>query len=148
MTADARERLAALWSTVPAYPDALEALAALRSEGVRRVVLSNGTRGMIRSALEAAGLEVDRILSADDVRVYKTDPRVYALLDSLADSSRALFVSSNGWDVDGARRTGRVVAWVDRGGEPPAAPPRYRVASLAEIVGLVGGAATGPGGGG
>jgi 2-haloacid dehalogenase len=132
-----RERLAGLWRTVPAYGDARATLEAIRSAGARRAVLSNGTRLMIATALEAGGLEVDRILSADEVRVYKTDPRVYALLDGEADRSRTLFVSSNGWDADGARRDGRTVAWIDRGGEPPATPPDFRLASLSEVVARV-----------
>jgi 2-haloacid dehalogenase len=134
---EVRERLAEIWLTVPAYPDAAATLAALKSKGARRAVLSNGTRAMIRRALEAGGLAVDRILSADDVGVYKTDPRVYGLLDAEADRARTLFVSSNGWDADGARRDGRTVAWIDRGGEPPATPPNHRVASLSEVVGLL-----------
>ena len=135
---ETRGRLADFWLTVPAFADAAATLAELKSAGARRAVLSNGTRAMIEQALEAAGLDVDRVLSADDVRAYKTDPRVYALLDAEADRVRTLFVSSNGWDADGARRNGRTVAWIDRGGEPPAATPDYRVASLSEVPGLLG----------
>ena len=137
LPAKARERLAALWLIVPAFPDTASTLAALKAAGVRRVVLSTGTRAMITRALDIAALGVDRILSADDVRVYKTDPRVYALLDAMAGRAHTLFVSSNGWDADGARRGGRTVAWVDRGGEPPATPPNYRVASLSELIPLL-----------
>jgi 2-haloacid dehalogenase len=133
---ETRERLARLWLTVPAFVDTSATLAALKSAGLRRAVLSNGTRAMIARGLEAAGLEVDRILSADDVRAYKTDPRVYALLDAEADRARTLFVSSNGWDADGAQRAGHTVAWIDRGGEPPATTPKYRVSSLSEVIGL------------
>ena len=140
MPRETRNRLVELWRTVPAFPDAGATLEALKAAGLARVVLSNGTRAMVRSAVDAAGLEVDRVLSADDVGVYKTDPRVYALLDGLADRDRTLFVSSNGWDVDGAQRTGRIVAWIDRGSEPPAVGPSYRVAALSEIVGLARGA--------
>ena len=132
-----RERLARLWLTVPAFPDAVAALEALKAMAVRRAVLSNGTRAMITRALDAAGLGVDKILSADDVRAYKTDPRVYSLLDVEADPARTLFVSSNGWDVDGAQRTGRQVAWIERDGSPPATAPRFRVASLSEIADLL-----------
>ena len=134
---EARESLARLWLTVPAFADAAGTLAALKALGVRRAVLSNGTRSMITRALRAARIDVDRILSADDVHAYKTDPRVYALLDAEAGPPRTLFVSSNGWDADGAQRTGRTVAWIDRGGDPPALTPRYRVASLTEVVGLL-----------
>ena len=97
-------------------------------------MLSNGTRVMVARALEAAGLRVDRILSADDVHVYKTDPRVYALLDAEAPRERTVFVTANNWDAEGARRDGRAVIWIDRGGEPPSIPPTHRVASLSELV--------------
>jgi 2-haloacid dehalogenase len=133
---EAREELARLWLTVPAFEDARATLAALRSTGVRRVILSNGTRPMIRKAIDAAGLDVDGVLSADDVRAFKTDSRVYALLDREGGRSRTLFVSSNGWDADGARRAGCNVAWIDRGGEPPVAMPNYRISSLSDVVGL------------
>jgi 2-haloacid dehalogenase len=129
-----RTQLGQLWSTVPAYADAGSTLSEIRRRGARCAVLSNGTRAMIESALEAAGLEVDRILSADDVGVYKTDPRVYALLDGEASREATLFVSSNGWDAEGARREGRTVAWIDRGGEPPGVEPNYRIHSLSEVV--------------
>jgi 2-haloacid dehalogenase len=135
---ESRERLAELWLTVPPFTDAASTLATLGSAGVRRAILSNGTRAMIAVALEAGGLEVDAILSADDVRVYKTDPRVYALLDAEADRACTLFVSSNGWDADGARRDGRTVAWIDRGGECPATPANYYIASLSAIAALPG----------
>jgi len=132
-----RTQLGELWSTVPAYADAGRTLSEIRHRGARCAVLSNGTRAMIESALEAAGLEVDRILSADDVGVYKTDPRVYALLDGEASREATLFVSSNGWDAEGARLDGRTVAWIDRGGEPPGTPPTYRLSSLAEVISLL-----------
>jgi 2-haloacid dehalogenase len=134
----ARRELQRLWRTVPAYADAGSTLSEIRRRGVRCAVLSNGTRAMIESALEAAGLEVDRILSADDVGVYKTDPRVYALLDGEASREATLFVSSNGWDAEGSRRDGRTVAWIDRGGgEHPAVEPNYRIRSLSEVVSIL-----------
>jgi 2-haloacid dehalogenase len=132
-----REELERLWFTVPAYGDAAGTLAEIRRRGTRRAILSNGTRAMIESALRAAGLEVDRILSADDVRRYKTDPRVYALLDGEAPREATLFVSSNGWDAAGARRDGRRVAWIDRGGEPPKVETDYRIHSLSQVTSLL-----------
>jgi FMN phosphatase YigB (HAD superfamily) len=68
------------------------------------------------------------------VRVYKPDPRVYALLDALAPKERTLFVSSNGWDAEGCKRDGRTVAFIDRGGKGPALPPDLRVTSLTELA--------------
>jgi 2-haloacid dehalogenase len=128
------ERACKAWLTVPAHPDAAPALHRLRAAGVRCAVLSNGTEPMIRSALVAAGLPIDEVRSVDEVRVYKPDPRVYALLDEMAPRERTLFVSSNGWDVDGCKKTGRTVAWVDRGGTPPAEPSDLRLISLEQLA--------------
>ena len=132
-----RHSLCELWLTVPAFPDAGPALAQIRGLGVRTAVLSNGTRLMIEAALLAAGLEIDRVLSADDVRVFKTDPRVYALLDAEGARERTLFVSANGWDAAGAGREGRLVAWLDRGGEPPDTAPTYRARSLSRVADIL-----------
>jgi 2-haloacid dehalogenase len=131
------ERACKAWLTVPAHPDAAAAVARLRSEGVRCAVLSNGTAPMIRSALDAARLAIDEVRSVDEVRVYKPDPRVYALLDTMALRERTLFVSSNGWDVDGCKRTGRTVAYIDRGGSAPSERPDARVRSLEDLASFV-----------
>jgi len=56
----------------------------------------------------------------------------------MAPRDRTLFVSSNGWDVDGCKKTGRTVAYVDRGGAPPTQAPDGRVASLEDLLPLAG----------
>ncbi|HKF45180.1 MAG TPA: haloacid dehalogenase type II [Thermoanaerobaculia bacterium] len=133
-----RHNLAEMWLELPAYPDAAASLRALKEAGVKRAILSNGTRAMITRALEVNMLTVDKVLSADDVHVYKTNPRVYALLDSLAARSRTLFITANGWDSDGARRDSRITGWIDRGGgEPPQIPPSFRISSLSEVPALL-----------
>ena len=136
LAAEARAQMCDLWLTLPAYPDAVAAVRKLRAAAVRTAVLSNGTAAMIRSALDAAGLAVDEIRSVDEVGIYKPDPRVYALLDGIAPRDRALFVSANGWDADGCKRTGRTVAFIDRGS--PAPGPTLdvdlRVRSLREVA--------------
>jgi 2-haloacid dehalogenase len=131
------ERSCKAWLTVPPHPDAIGAVTRLRAAGVRCAVLSNGTAAMIRSALDAARLAIDDVRSVDEVRVYKPDPRVYALLDGMSPRERTLFVSSNGWDVDGCKRTGRTVAYVDRGGNPPSERPDARVSSLEDLARFV-----------
>src|SRR5207248_1963725 len=108
-----------------------------RRANVRSAILSNGTVAMIRSALAAAQLPVDEVRSVDEVRVYKPDARVYQLLDGLAPPKRTLFVSSNGWDAEGCKRTGRAVALIDRGNPPPSLPPDVRAASLRELADAV-----------
>ncbi|GAC1343719.1 MAG: haloacid dehalogenase type II [Myxococcales bacterium] len=137
LDARTRARLAEIWLTVPAHPDAAGTLSALRAAGATTAILSNGTAPMIRAALAAAGLAVDQVKSVDEVRVYKPDPRVYALLDALAPRARTLFVSSNAWDADGARRDGRTVAFIDRGNALPGLAPTHTVRALAELPALM-----------
>jgi uncharacterized RmlC-like cupin family protein len=85
---------------------------------------------MIRAAVEAAGLSLDELRSVDEARVYKTDPRAYALLPR----EGTLFVSGNGWDAEGAKKYGLQVAWIDRGGPAPGVAPDLHVHSLAELA--------------
>ncbi len=133
LDAQTRQRMCETWLSLPAFPDARAALESLRKARVRRAVLSNGTPTMIRAALVAADLDVDDVFSADDVRAYKPDPSVYALLGR----ERTLFVSANGWDAEGAKRSGLTVAWIDRGTPPPGLAPDLRVHSLAELAAAV-----------
>jgi 2-haloacid dehalogenase len=74
----ARIKLCELWLTLPAHPDAVPALRQLNARGMKVGVLSNGTVAMIRAALGAAGLTVDFVFSADQVKQYKPDSQVYA----------------------------------------------------------------------
>jgi 2-haloalkanoic acid dehalogenase type II len=130
LDAATRERMAATWLTLAPYPDAAEALEQLRKAGVRRLVLSNGTRSMIECALKAGGLLVDEIHCADDVRAYKPDAKVYSLIPG----EGTLFVSGNGWDAEGAKKFGLAVAFLDRGGPKPAAAPDFHAHSLSELA--------------
>ena len=130
LDAGVRAKMCATWLSLPPFPDAARTLEALRAAGLRRAVLSNGTAPMIRSALQAGGLAVDEVRSVDEVRAYKTDPRVYALLPRQG----TLFVSGNGWDAEGAKRNGLQVAWIDRGGPAPGVEPDLRVHSLAGLA--------------
>ena len=128
-----RLRMCETWLSLPPFPDARAALESLGRARIRRAVLSNGTQAMIRAALAAADLEVDDLFSADDVRAYKPDPKVYALLRR----EGTLFVSANGWDAEGAKRSGLTVAWIDRGTPPPGLVPDLRVHSLGELAAAV-----------
>jgi 2-haloalkanoic acid dehalogenase type II len=130
LDAATREKMSATWLTLAPYPDAKAALEQLGRAGIRTIVLSNGTRAMIHSALQAGGLVVDEIHCADDVRAYKTDGKVYALVPR----EGTLFVSGNGWDAEGAKKSGLAVAWLDRGGPKPGVAPDFHAHSLAEVA--------------
>jgi 2-haloacid dehalogenase len=117
-----RPRLMALYRRLPAYPEVEAALLAIRAQGVRTAILSNGAPDMLVDAVEAAGLRdlLDAVISVEEVGVFKPDPRVYALAARRfgAAENEVLFVSSNGWDIAGAARFGFRTLWVNRAGAP------------------------------
>ncbi len=129
---------------LPAHPDAAPALRALHRRGIPLAVLTNGTAGSAGAALERAGLRAlfAEVLSAETVRAYKPDPRVYHLaLERFACTPRELvFVSSNGWDAAGAASFGFRVAWCNRTGAPPERllpAPETTLAGLDELEAFV-----------
>jgi len=101
----------------PEVPAALERLA-----GRPRAVLSNGSPTMLAAAVASSGLAkyLDHVISVDAVRTYKPSPLVYALGPRTLGipAGELLFVSSNGWDVAGAKAFGYRVAWCNRTDAP------------------------------
>jgi 2-haloacid dehalogenase len=101
----------------PEVPAALERLAPRP-----RAVLSNGSPRMLEAAVASAGLgpSLAHVLSVDAVKTYKPAPAVYALGPKAMGiaAGELLFVSSNAWDVAGAKAFGYQVAWCNRIGAP------------------------------
>jgi 2-haloacid dehalogenase len=117
----ARRTLMDAYLTLAPFPEVPEALARLGE--LRRAILSNGAPRMLEAAVAHAGLgpHLDAVISVDEVRTFKPAPAVYALgARRLGMPPEAIgFVSSNGWDVAGAKAFGFQVAWVNRQGAPP-----------------------------
>jgi len=104
------------------FLDVAPALERLQQSGVRTGVLSNGDSEMLETVLVTAGLHryIDIVLSADQVRAFKTSPLIYALGPRALKrpAEEILFVSSNGWDAIGAAWYGYTSFWVNRLGAP------------------------------
>jgi len=133
-----RSRLLAAWLSVRPYPEVAAALAALAPRPL--AVLSNGCSRMLEENLRTAGLDgcFAHVLSVDEVRTHKPSPAVYALAEDRFGLPRdqILFVSSNAWDVAGARAFGLTVAWVNRARALPeklGATPHLVLGSLTDL---------------
>jgi 2-haloacid dehalogenase len=100
------------------YPEAREALAALA--GRRLAILSNGSPHMLETLVRNTGLDqwIEAVISVDAARTYKPHPSCYALVEQRLGVAKGevLFVSSNGFDVAGAKAFGFNVAWIRRSG--------------------------------
>jgi 2-haloacid dehalogenase len=138
-----RPKLLEAYYKLDAFPDAAEAVAALKSQGLQLAILSNGSPPMLAAAAEASGLadKLDALLSVDAVRVYKPRPEVYALVTERFGIApqEVVFISSNRWDVMGAASFGFQAVWVNRGRVPDEysdRPPQHVITSLVELAAL------------
>ena len=123
-----------------------EVHAALRRlEGIPLGILSNGSPPMLDAAVRASGLATvfDLVLSVDAVKVYKPSPKVYALGPRAfgVAAQDILFVSSNAWDVAGAKAFGYRVCWCNRQRAPMetlGVAPDHEVQSLDGVPATIG----------
>jgi 2-haloacid dehalogenase len=93
---------------------------ALQGLKLRKAILSNGSRDMLEPLVRHSRLELDAVLSVDEVKVFKPAPQVYELAVQRlgVPKERIGFVSSNGWDAAGAKSYGFQVFWINRARAP------------------------------
>lgn len=118
---DQHRRLMEAWLRPTPYPEVAAALPRLK-ERYSLAILSNGSPRMLRIGLERTGLRTHFrwVISADEVKLFKPSPKVYQLAPQHMKLKRVeiLFVSSNSFDVVGAKAFGFKVCWINRTGAP------------------------------
>jgi 2-haloacid dehalogenase len=141
LTPDARGKLLSAYDTLDAFADVAPTLRALKARGAKLVILSNGTPAMLSRAIESAGLGdlLDESLSVESVGVFKTDARVYELVERQygLTPDRVSFQSSNRWDAAGAAKFGFRTVWINRGQAPDEYPDLRPAAVLDGLAGLL-----------
>lgn len=131
---DVRHGLLDAYRHMRAFPEVKDVLARLKANGQRLAILTNGDPDMIADAVRSAGLEglLDKLITVHEAGVFKPAPQAYRLVTehfSVA-PSEVMFVSSNRWDVAGARWFGFGTLWLNRSGAPDEYPdaPAGRIA--------------------
>ena len=145
LTADKRRRLMEAYLTLAAFPDVRPGLEALRRNGMRLAILSNGEPKMLAAAAKSAGIAdlLHAIISVEEVHVFKPSPRVYSLVSDRLQSDRGAvgFVSSNAWDIAGAASAGLRTFWIQRSTAEPLEELGYSathvVRAIADLPALV-----------
>jgi 2-haloacid dehalogenase len=145
LTDDKRKQLMDAYLRLSAFPDVKPGLEALKKHGLRLAILSNGEPKMLQAAVTSAGLGrlLDRIISVNDLRIFKPHPRVYRLIGQKlkATTNQIGFVSSNSWDINGAGSAGLYTFWIQRSaGEPQEElgfPAKHVVSAITELDGIV-----------
>jgi len=118
LTAVKREKLMNAYVTLKAWPDVAPALSTLKKSGYRLAFLSNLTPKMLDGCIRSAEFEgrFEQVLSTDQAKTYKPDPRAYRLGTDVLKLRREeiLFVAFAGWDAAGAKAFGYPTFWVNR----------------------------------
>ncbi len=137
----ARTELLTAYRSLPVFPDVRDALDKLMAK-YRLAVLSNANLELLNAGLdhnEIAGC-FEAVCSASDVRIYKPSPRVYESVEQELQLDRAeiLFVSSNTWDISGAKSHGLRVTWLKRNPQmiPEEFPfsPDFTIDNLEDLI--------------
>jgi 2-haloacid dehalogenase len=144
LTPAKQKRLMDQYAQLTPFPENLAVLEALQSLQIPAAILSNGSPDMLQAAVSSAGMGhvIDKVLSVDEVRQFKTSPQSYGLVADhyKVDIREVLFVSSNSWDALGATWFGFKSFWVNRQGMPfeTLGPrPTYSGRSLRDILTLI-----------
>jgi 2-haloacid dehalogenase len=126
-----------------AFPDARAGLRALKQNGNKTGILSNGSPDMLKGAVDAAGIgaDLDAVLSVDSLKMFKPRPEVYGLVTShfRCAPNEVTFVSSNRWDVMAGVSVGFRGLWVNRSKMPDEYldfPPQRTLADLGGLATL------------
>ena len=140
---DAQENLMSKYPQLPAYGDVTAALDECAERGFTIAACSNGTESAVRASLGNAGIlsRFSKIISVDAIRTFKPDPAVYEYLVAELRAPREIvwLISSNPFDVIGAKACGLHTAWVQRDSkrvfDPWEFAPDLIVHGLAELAG-------------
>ncbi len=143
---EATATLLRAYRALPAFPDAAAGLERMRWARDRMVAFSNGEADFVRAVLTHAGVMemLAEVVSVDEVKIYKPAPTVYRYLATRMGTAMedTWLVSSNPFDVIGAKAAGLRTVWVRRNPramlDPWAIEPDLIVADLVELSGQIG----------
>lgn len=98
------------------YPEVKEIMD--NSKNMTLAIFSNGSNEMLKPLVENTPFadKIDALISADEVKQYKPTPAAYNLALEKLNLKREeiLFMSSNTWDIVGAKSFGFHTAWINR----------------------------------
>jgi len=130
------------------YDETIEAMTALQANW-RTAILSNADDGYLLPNAAALGLDFAEVLSSEECRCYKPEPRLFQEMLRRLDvaPNQALYVGDRQYeDVKGASGVGMASVWINRTGailNPELPTPDYQINNLLELPGILTGEARG-----
>lgn len=99
-----------------AYPEVKEVLAQIQDKKI--AVFSNGSHDMLDPLIKESEISklIHQLISVDEIKQFKPTSASYdyALKQLQVQQEEVLFMSSNGWDISGAKNYGFQTAWINR----------------------------------
>ena len=141
LTETQKQSLLAIYKTLPAFNDVVDALKDLSASGHQLYAFSNGNEEAVEGLLVAANIRNNflGVVSVDTIKTFKPNPSVYKHFLSTTESTAkdAWLISSNPFDVLGALNVGMKTAWVKRSDkalfDPWGIEPTITIHSLKEL---------------
>lgn len=123
---DTRTFLILAWDTLKPWPEADDAVAAVKGKGCKTAILSNGDQDMLEAVARNFSAGFDYILSSETAGKYKPHPAVYDLPTTALGIAKTtvLHVAGSANDVLGAVAAGMPCVWSNRHGDV-LLDPRY-----------------------
>lgn len=125
------------------YDESLEVLAAVRGEGLRTALITNGPSALQRGKLATVGLDgFDAVVISGELGHRKPQREIFAHALAVLGvrPQDALHVGDNQVaDVAGAREAGLTAAWINRTGAAAASDPHHVVTDLRGLLPLLSG---------
>jgi 2-haloacid dehalogenase len=139
---DTRQKLMDAYLHLDPFPEVRPALQSLSR--YKLAILSNGSPRMLAAVVESTGLKgvFADVISVDEVKIFKPSPRVYELASRHLKVPQDVigFISSNFWDIAGAKSFGLWTCWINRAKAPEEElgfQPDAIIGSLAELQGAL-----------
>jgi 2-haloacid dehalogenase len=144
LTPEYEKQLMDQYAKLTGFEDSLTVVKTIKEKGISTAILSNGSREMLATVVEANGLMpyLDKVVTVEEVRLFKTAPQAYELLLKAfpVQKEEILFVSSNAWDALAAKWYGFDVFWVNPLGHPfeeIGEKPNYEGTSLGKVLEVI-----------
>ena len=139
---ETREALIKAWDELNPWPEANDAVAAVKAKGCMTAILSNGDQAMLEAVAQNFSSGFDHILSSETAGKYKPHPAVYDLPSTVLgiDKKDVLHVAGSGNDVLGSIAAGVACVWSNRHGDnllDPAYPATAVVSDLSHVADLL-----------
>ena len=145
LTSEQKQALLNRYTSLAAFPSVSDCLRDLQKEQVKLYAFSNGPASSVQRLLDNAGLStyfVD-IVSTDEIQSFKPNPAVYHHFLERAGSAanETWLISSNSFDVLGAKAAGLKSAWLQRDSSTVLDPwditPDLTISDLDGLFGLI-----------